>query len=516
MSWLPGNAVKEKQMGRFSTTIHIKSHTDRTEFVNSLCDMMKKQGFAPCSKDEAAQSYLLAFSDSGWVTFTSEEYADNSAKADEDAVRIGSELKLSGFVAEIVDSDFAILGLFGGKSDRVIVGDGSGYGIEDAPKGNGEYWKPLLSNGKTWEQLSEIWEKNDVFVEDTLCESAPLFGIEPQYMVADYRELSDNAERDNNIVPLYFNTKKKAMSLNTAFVKVFGEGLEPLGFRRLKKVKSKQPYFVRVVGGEILHIISYRTITSQKLGHKCVEVLGGAATLYRRNLDFTMRPEDWLTLPIHLFRAFPNIEVEPAVMESAVQYDCDLWGTDKDIIVKRETLKGAFSSCIGHFLCRADDSEAMIRGLENAFNVTKSVILGVLDKVTDLSSCIDYFYKAVQRLGGWMGLCSFDEFVTSERYSYSEGLILIKAGYRDDGKERIKNEAAAMIPSLGRKASPEDIEKFLKEYVERNEPYRAEQVALRNEMQDDPELNKRVMEEMERCRANNIEMLKSYGIADTQ
>ena len=115
-----------------------------------------------------------------------------------------------------------------------------------------------------------------------------------------------------------------------------------------------------------------------------------------------------------------------------------------------------------------------------------------------------------------MGLCSFDEFVTSERYSYSEGLILIKAGYRDDGKERIKNEAAARIPSLGSKASAEDIEKFLKEYVERHEEYRAEQVALRNEMQDDPELNKRVMEEMERCRANNVEMLISCGIPITQ
>lgn len=505
-------------MGRFSTTIHIKSLTGKTEFVNSLCDMMKKRGFLPCSKDEAALSYLLAFSDSGWVTLTSEDYTDDPRKVDEDAARIASELNVSGFTAEVVDSDFAMLSLYGGsgESDKLIVGDGSGYGIEDAPKGRGDCWEPLLSEGKAWEQVSEVWERENVFVEDTLCESAPLFGIEPQYMVADYRELSDNAESDKNIVPLYFNTKKKAMSLNAAFIKVFGEGLEPLGFRRLKKVKSKQPYFVRVVGGEILHIISYRTITSQKLGHKCVEVLGGAATLYRRNLDFTMRPEDWLTLPIHLFRAFPDIEVEPAVMESAVQYDCDLWGTDKDIIVKRETLKGAFSSCIGDFLCRADDSEAMICGLENAFNVTKSVILGVLDKVTDLSSCIDYFYKAVQRLGGWMGLCSFDEFVTSERYSYSEGLILIKAGYRDDGKERIKNDAAAMIPSLGRKASEEDIEKFLKEYVERHEKYRAEQVALRNEMQDDPELNKRVMEEMERCRAHNAEMLISCGIPVTQ
>lgn len=43
-------------------------------------------------------------------------------------------------------------------------------------------------------------------------------------------------------------------TLNSAFNKVFGEGLEPFGFKRLKKVKNKFPYFVRVINNGILHI----------------------------------------------------------------------------------------------------------------------------------------------------------------------------------------------------------------------------------------------------------------------
>lgn len=508
-------------MSRFSTTIQIKSLTDRTEFVNLFCDMMKKRGFVLCSKDKATQSYLLAFSDSGWVTFASEEYVDDSNKANEDAVRIASELNVKTFVAEIVDSDFAILKLFGGngESDMVIVGDSSGYGTKDVSKGQRKCWEPLLANGKTWEQISEIWAKDETFVEDALYKSAAIFGIEPKYLAADYKELSDSEENDSKIVSLYFAMEKsgkigKAMSLNAAFVKVFGDGLEPLGFKKLKKTKNKYPYFVRVIGNEILHIITYRQTTSPKLNYKCIEILGGVATLYRRNIDFSMRPEEWLLNSNHLFNAFSDLDIESTVMENAIQYECNIWGTNKDYVIKHETLKEAFRNSIRSFLCNISDNEAMIHGLENALNVAKSIIVGIFDKVTNLCSCVDYFYKAEQPFG-WLELCNFDEFISNDRYSFSEGLILIKTGYRDDGTERIKNEAVLKIPSLGYQATPENIDKFLKEYVEQREDYRVEQLSLRNEMLDNPELNKRVMEELGRCKANNIEMLRSYGILNT-
>lgn len=44
-------------------------------------------------------------------------------------------------------------------------------------------------------------------------------------------------------------------TLNTVFKKVFGEGLKEYGF---VKVKGRQPYLVRVIGGEIIHVITCR------------------------------------------------------------------------------------------------------------------------------------------------------------------------------------------------------------------------------------------------------------------
>lgn len=67
-------------MGRFSTTVQIKDNAGRMRFIDLFCEVMKKRGFVPCSEDETAVSYLLAFGDGGWVTLANEEYKDNPQK----------------------------------------------------------------------------------------------------------------------------------------------------------------------------------------------------------------------------------------------------------------------------------------------------------------------------------------------------------------------------------------------------------------------------------------------------
>ena len=44
-----------------------------------------------------------------------------------------------------------------------------------------------------------------------------------------------------------------AKSFQTEFVKYYKEKLEPFGYQ---KVKGRQPYFIRIVNNEILHIIT--------------------------------------------------------------------------------------------------------------------------------------------------------------------------------------------------------------------------------------------------------------------
>lgn len=230
-------------MGRFSTTLHIKC--GKARFEKAFAEVMKKRGFTFCDEDEAAVSYFYACG-GDWVTLTNEGYGKDTVVYD-DARELAAALNTSAFSVEVVDSDFADLRLFGENEDKAIVGDGMGYGVANG-RGDREKWKPLIAAGKTFDMLAELWEKRDV--EKALYRSAEVFGIIPEYMSADFDELSEK-----EAVPLFFKKfKTKNMSLNAAFLKVFGEALEPLGY---KKIKSKYPYFVRVVTDEIIHVISY-------------------------------------------------------------------------------------------------------------------------------------------------------------------------------------------------------------------------------------------------------------------
>ena len=87
-----------------------------------------------------------------------------------------------------------------------------------------------------------------------------------------------------------------AKSLQTEFVKYYKEKLEPYGF---KKVKGRQPYFVRVVNDEILHIFTFESVRSTEFGYKAFHLSCGVATVYRKEINFSIPPSensDWLVV----------------------------------------------------------------------------------------------------------------------------------------------------------------------------------------------------------------------------
>ncbi|MDE6733696.1 MAG: hypothetical protein K2J77_12590 [Oscillospiraceae bacterium] len=491
-------------MGRFSTTLNVKC----ADFVSAFTELMKKRGYETCKEDEAALSYLVA-QGGEWATCACSDYNGNPQHAGEDADFFANELKTPVIFVEIVDSDFAILKMNG---DEVIAGDGSGYGIEDAPKGSKAVWEPLLVHG-TFEELTDIWSADEVFVEDALCRSAPLLGIDPNYICADHRDLSEMPD-DANITALCFKKigAGKPMTFNAGFIKVFGEGLEPYGFMRLKKTKNTQPYFARVINGDILQVVTYRTVSSNKVKYKCIEILGGAVTLYRRNLDFLyheLNPQDEMPDIRRYYAAYPEIEVDEAVMKSVVQYNCDIWNSPNDAITDKAKLKAYFRRDTIDFLIKSDDNEEMLKGLGLAFDVLKSVTLTVLNKITDLNSCIDYLFRFRRSvLGCHVELCPFDEFVSNERYGYSHGLALVKAGYGGKELQAIADkdnaEEARLIKEGLYKITWEEHEARCK----RGDEYVAKQSALLEELGKDS----RVLDELERVKAANTELLRSYGL----
>lgn len=103
-----------------------------------------------------------------------------------------------------------------------------------------------------------------------------------------------------------------AKSLQTEFVKYYTEKLAPMGF---KKVKGRHPYFVRVVNDEILHIFTFMGTNSMEYGYKAFHLMCGVATVYRKEINFsvaTSNNSDWMVV---LGDMYEKAETEFPVVE---------------------------------------------------------------------------------------------------------------------------------------------------------------------------------------------------------
>ncbi|MCR4888255.1 MAG: hypothetical protein K5979_03600 [Ruminococcus sp.] len=115
-------------------------------------------------------------------------------------------------------------------------------------------WKSFLTESSSWEKLCEIVKESEnyTFVEEGLSDLASIIGMDEDNITFS----AEDAEEDKHTVFLDFKkaaAKEKKLTLNTAFKQVYGELLEPMGF---KLVKSKYPYYLRVVGEGIIQAVS--------------------------------------------------------------------------------------------------------------------------------------------------------------------------------------------------------------------------------------------------------------------
>ena len=465
-------------MGRFSTTVHIKNNSDRIKFVNTFSDVMKKRGFVPCSEDEAAVSYLLAFGEE-WVTLANEDYKDNPQKSSDDIREISAALKTSAFSVEVVDSDFAIMTLCtpNGAEDGVVVGDGSGYGVSKA-EGDRKLWEPLLAESKTWEQFSEAAAARGVFVEDALCKVADVLGIDPYYIDADHDEVSAKADGNDNVAAFYFKAvQEKVMSLNAAFKKVFGEGLEPLGF---KLIKSKYPYFVKVVNNEIIHYVTISNERADGRGnygviYKCFNVFCGVWTVYNSDIDFITNPKI-------------KRDSISDVYTRTHWCDCDM----------------NYRASIMAFYYNPTDNKSIINGLKRALAVTEKYVLPVIGEVVTLEKCMDYLDVMGHYIYPTLG--SSDESLLCTRLFSADEYVMFCDRSCEREIEQCRCELNSDLNlSSKRKMSLETRIKIVMEE-------REERKKKNHEIFTNPELQERAPAELERRKAVNTELLRSYGL----
>lgn len=438
-------------MGKFFNTLHVRA-VNREAFLTAFEWAMKKQGYVPCKADDAEISYMAAFSE-GWISLSNgDDSVEELAKLSQKFAR---DLKLASFTVEAVDSDFAILTLntASRKTSRLVVGDGEGYGVEKAPFSVDD-WKPLFQNGGAREFLA-VTEQDGVFVEDALCELGKILGIKPAVMAWCFEEFEEKIGRGGEVISLAFKKKAaKKLTLNAAFKQVFGEALEPLGYRL---IKGKYPYFVRVVSDEIIHVISYYNDKKcYNPGYNYINIVGGVATVYRPVINMSRNPkiENWLMSNCSIYMR---------------QIDLCLVECDDEL---HERLYSNPSS--------PEDSE-MLKAMESELEITKQIMLPALDKAVNIDSCIEYSAE----IG--MSLKLYDDGSFGATYGnsyYDEGMLYFKID-KSVFKRIMKNAVSEFA---------------LKEK------------AFFEKVHNDPELYDAVQAELERRRTANVEILKSYGL----
>lgn len=461
-------------MGRFftSTQIYNPKLLDRDGFKADFCDKMAKEGYEVCEPECAELSYVLAFADNcKWVTISSEAYEQGNRTAQADTARIAKMLGTYCVNTIVIDSDCAMLNLYddkGKKTDTAVMGRADDYLGDDIPALAKAVWEQLVSPDSKWEKFISVVQGDYVFVEDGLSELAPVIGMDGGNILFEY---DDADESNENFCYLSFrkasSKKEKKLTLNAAFKQVFGEALEPLGF---VKIKSKHPYFVRVINNEIIHIISY-TNTRQKYHNKQpFTIIGGAFSVYRRNFNLDIKPYDnWDSLlDNHKIYSYSICE---------------------------ETYDLNYRKSICNFTCEIDNNDSIILTMKSSLEVTKNIMLAYLNKLDSIESyfkelVINNSFELLTESPEELIFFNIDNFEEITRTAlnekadmYKKCVELNRKGYTNENYENIMN----------------NLENYVQEIFA---PIKANISESASEYVKESEYNKK----------KNIEKLKSYGI----
>ena len=453
-------------MGNFSNTVHFKIK-DKEKFVKGINAYMKKKGFVPCDDDEAVKNYIISFSENQqWATLADMDSSDDSRALFNDAKAISKSMKLPCITEEVTDSDIAVLELFdktGESADRIVVSDGEIYGMgynEIKP----ECWKPLLNNKADIQKLIELTGESDLLADERLSKISSLFGVD---MLADSDELG--IRNDESILRLSFKkAEEKKPTLNTLFTQIYGEALEPLGF---KKPKVRMPLYVRVINDEIIHIVGIHDMKSHLVP------FGAIATVYREDLciDRTFRQNEIWYKRLKEFYLNWHISDKP--------FD-----------------KGFF-----HYT-DIIDYMPLSDAVQDSLNATMTWIFPVLDNVKTLKDVADYEEGAFKDYISVISLPINESLAapftdTVIRYILDDPLADLEIRYSTALKNIDEENKRFSIPQ----------EIILQNHLEFEQRYNEARKRVQTFLEDE-EIHKQTMEELARRKAHNLELLRKYKV----
>ncbi len=270
-------------------------------------------------------------------------------------------------------------------------------------------------------------------------------------------------------------------TFGTTFKRIYGEGLKKYGF---KKIKGRQPYFVRMIGDEIIHVITYRPVNAYNFSHKEYEIYGGIATVYRANIDLDKTPRDnavWLSDLYRFYIKFNDGSEKKSYQE------------------------------IGLFSYEKDNEQAMAKSIEYSLEMTEKYVIPRLDKITNVKEGVDFFKEydttllAIDRNLGRV----------QSGYEYEEGLLNVLVYTRDEYISYVKNLREECNNRILNEMRTGLNGFTMEEYrcdKKRREEKMERKIEIFTEISNSPEKYREVMEELERRKEHNLEVLKKYGV----
>lgn len=458
-------------MGNFFHSVHFKTG-DKEKFVKGISAYMKTKGFVPCEDDEAVKTYIIAFSENlQWATLADIDSSDDSRALFNDAKAVSKSMKLPCITEVITDSDIAVLELFdktGERADKIVVGDGEIYGMEKNEI-KPECWEPLLNNKADTQKLIELTGESDLMADERLSKISSLFGVD---MLADSDELG--IRNDESILRLSFKkAAAKKPTLKSLVKQIYGEALEPLGF---KMAKVRLPMFVRVINDEIIHIIGVDDMKSH------LRVFGAIATVYRKELclDGSFRQnEGW-------FKGLTDFYVNWHISDKPFEGECRSGFRYMDLE------DGGFMP--------------LSAAVKNALDATMTWIYPVLDNIKTLKDVEDYdniiFNSDISIISLPLNKSLAESYTdTVIKYLFDDPLADLEQRYL--AALKIIDEE-----NVRYHRTQEEVFQRFERYEQRyNESRKTLQMFL-----EDEETHKQTMEELERRKEHNLELLRKYKL----
>ena len=247
------------------------------------------------------------------------------------------------------------------------------------------------------------------------------------------------------------------MTFNTAFKHVYAEKLAPYGFQ---KIKGRRPYFVRMEGEEIAHVIAYVNRSAFR-PYKSFIITWGVATVYRKKINLEETPLDagWMS-GIGDPGNGPYFEYrDDSTLKPGLPYSTK--GNDVD----------------------------MMEELEWSVEVVKQEILPKLDQVKTLKDCMEVLGPTAAYVYDLDG----DKY---EENDEKEGMLNYKLYTLEEFEEGWRKE----------------VESVEARYKESRTKVMQKQVTIFRKYTEDEGYHRVVLEEMERRKTANQEILRGYGL----